>query len=218
MAKQEQAKDLKTTDSSQTEDFRELIIGTDQSAVEDQLKGMRDLFTSVMLETRKDYDNQINEFKSMFISALEDNKRDLQNQIQELKHSIPQIVGTSETKNGEDYIMLTELEDVPVKEHMEKYSRLEAVKEIILGTNLKDFNAQIKTLTKQLVQNTETSKQEIMQMAEEVSNELAKMDERINKAIETLIDTVGNALKSHKNTQANKNQVATWVQEISERI
>jgi hypothetical protein len=152
--------------------FRELIVGPDKREIEGQLQGMKELFATMLVENKKDYDNQVNDMRSLFVNVLEENRRVFQMQLQDLYKNLPSLINNSLREQQEDgFILLADQPEQQVtdKNGVDRYSRLDAVKEIIVGGNMRDLKQNLASAQKELLQNYEEDKKKILEMAQEIS-------------------------------------------------
>ncbi|MCS6820981.1 MAG: hypothetical protein NZ551_03845 [Microscillaceae bacterium] len=194
---------------STSELFRELIVGPEKREREAQLQGMKELFTAMLVENKKEYDTQVRDLKSLFVNILEENRRVFQMQLQDLYKSLPQMITTSvKSSQKEEVIFIAETKDTPTKEQIEKYSRLDAVKEIILGKDIQNIEEQISQLHKQIKTQYEEDQQTIFQMAQFISDRISEMEKKVTQELNALCDRISQELGKHNQKQMDRKHAA----------
>jgi hypothetical protein len=201
--------------------FRELIVGPDKREIEGQLQGMKELFATMLVENKKDYDNQVNDMRSLFVNVLEENRRVFQMQLQDLYKNLPSLINNSLREQQEDgFILLADQPEQQVtdKNGVDRYSRLDAVKEIIVGGNMRDLKQNLASAQKELLQNYEEDKKKILEMAQEISGMVDEMENRINAQLKALIEEITNNVSEYAQSYANKHTAADKLRNLAQQL
>lgn len=201
--------------------FRELIVGPDKREIEGQLQGMKELFATMLVENKKDYDNQVNDMRSLFVNVLEENRRVFQMQLQDLYKNLPSLINNSLREQQEDgFILLADQPEHQVtdKNGVDRYSRLDAVKEIIVGGNMRDLKQNLASAQKELLQNYEEDKKKILEMAQEISGMVDEMENRINAQLKALIEEITDNVSKYAQSYANKHAAADKLRNLAQQL
>ena len=186
---------INTNENSQNEILSPEIIKevseTDKQIFENQLKGMIDLFSNLLTQNKKEYDSQMNEIKSLVSGVAEENKTMFNQQLSEIILSIPKLVEKTILSKEEEKRMI--LESNNDDRTTNKFSRVDALKEIIAGDNLNEIEALLELLEKeaQLVQ-------------EQILNEFSKFEKQMNQFIVENENNLVKRLHSIENDILNK--------------
>lgn len=202
--------------------FRELIVGPDKREIEGQLQGMKELFATMLVENKKDYDNQVNDMRTLFVNVLEENRRVFQMQLQDLYKNLPSLINSSLREQQEDgFIVLADQQaSLPVADNngVDRYSRLDAVKEIIVGGNMRDLKQNLASAQKELLQNYEEDKKSILDMAQEISGLVDEMEQRINAKFKALIEEITANITEYSQSYANKDSAADKMRNLAQQL
>lgn len=225
-------KDKKNEDVEKTQDlgseekvniFRELIVGPDKREIEGQLQGMKELFATMLVENKKDYDNQVNDMRTLFVNVLEENRRVFQMQLQDLYKNLPSLINSSLREQQEDgFIVLADQQvSPPIIDSaggVDRYSRLDAVKEIIVGGNIRDLKQELAGAQKQLIQHFEDDKKKILDMAQEISGLVDEMEQRLNAGFEELIEQISKNVMDYARSYTNRNVAADKLRDLAQKL
>lgn len=218
MESQNKANPEKEQAKEDNKQMPELIL-SEHEDISGELKGMRELFTSMLVENKKEYESQVSSMKTLFTDILNESRRAFQLQIQELYSNLPQVIDHSlREKQKEDYIILTDLEEGRSREQMEKFSRLDAIKEIMLGNNIKDIAHKIKDIQQKLTTQYQENQQRIMTLATEISDQINAVENRITEETKQVIERVSEQLQQHKQQQAERRKNSQLLEELAERM
>jgi len=202
--------------------FRELIVGPDKREIEGQLQGMKELFATMLVENKKDYDNQVNDMRTLFVNVLEENRRVFQMQLQDLYKNLPSLINSSlREQNDEGFIVLADQQvNQPVQSGsgIDRYSRLDAVKEIIVGGNIRDLQQNLADSNKLLAQNFEEDKKKILEMAQEVSGLVDAMEQRLNVKFKELIDQISKNVTEYARTFTKRERAADKLRDLAQNM
>lgn len=225
-------KDKKNEDVEKTQDlgseekvniFRELIVGPDKREIEGQLQGMKELFATMLVENKKDYDNQVNDMRTLFVNVLEENRRVFQMQLQDLYKNLPSLINSSLREQQEDgFIVLADQQaSPPIVDSaggVDRYSRLDAVKEIIVGGNMRDLKQELVGAQKQLIQYFEDDKKKILDMAQEISGLVDEMEQRLNAKFKELIEQISKNVMDYARSYTNRNTAADKLRDLAQKL
>ncbi|OJJ21175.1 hypothetical protein BKI52_11450 [marine bacterium AO1-C] len=202
--------------------FRELIVGPDKREIEGQLQGMKELFATMLVENKKDYDNQVNDMRTLFVNVLEENRRVFQMQLQDLYKNLPSLINSSlREQNDEGFIVLADQQvNQPVQQGtgIDRYSRLDAVKEIIVGGNIRDLQQNLADSHKLLGQNFEEDKKKILEMAQEVSGLVDAMEQRLNAKFKELIDQISKNVTEYSRNYTKRERAADKLRDLAQNM
>ena len=202
--------------------FRELIVGPDKREIEGQLQGMKELFATMLVENKKDYDNQVNDMRTLFVNVLEENRRVFQMQLQDLYKNLPSLINSSLREQQDDgFIVLADQQaSLPAADSngVDRYSRLDAVKEIIVGGNMRDLKLNLASAQKELLQNYEEDKKAILDMAQEISGLVDEMEQGINAKFKALIDEITTNITDYAQSYANKDNAADKLRNLAQQL
>lgn len=194
-----------------------------EEADEHQVKGMKDMFTALLVENRKEYDRQVTDMKQLFLSVIEDNRRTFDTKVQELYSDLPRIVERTISNKvpSEDFIYLQGQEDSQMpasRDQVDKFTRLQAVTEIILGDNVRDLEGDIKAAQSRMHRNLDEDKNRISQIATEISEALQAASERINDSLNSLYDDLQSHFDKHDQKQAHHKLFSAYMGELSDKV
>ncbi len=202
--------------------FRELIVGPDKREIEGQLQGMKELFATMLVENKKDYDNQVNDMRTLFVNVLEENRRVFQMQLQDLYKNLPSLINSSlREQNDEGFIVLADQQvNQPVQQGtgIDRYSRLDAVKEIIVGGNIRDLQQNLSEANKLLGQNFDEDKKKILEMAQEISGLVDAMEQRLNAKFKELIDQISKNVTEYARSFTKRNHAADKLRDLAQNM
>ena len=203
--------------------FRELIVGPDKREIEGQLQGMKELFATMLVENKKDYDNQVNDMRTLFVNVLEENRRVFQMQLQDLYKNLPSLINSSlREQNDEGFIVLADQHaNQPVQQSgsgIDRYSRLDAVKEIIVGGNMRDLGQNMTETNKLLAKNFEEDKKKILEMAQEVSGLVDAMEQRLNAKFKELIEAISKGVTEYSLAYTKRDNAADKLRDLAQNL
>ncbi|TAF63071.1 MAG: hypothetical protein EAZ55_14765 [Cytophagales bacterium] len=196
--------------------FRELIMGPEKKEMEAQIKGMRDLFISLLNENKKEYELQINDIKRIFTNVLEENRKDFQLQVQSLQTTLPQILGNSLRQRGsEEHLYLTDLDQKSIQG---SYTRVEAIEEIVVGSDIRTILEQVDLLQKEVNGRMDEGKKQLQQLTNTIGEELKKAEQRIANKLQELTQWSNDKIKQLDKKQSEKIRAAALLKEMAEKI
>jgi hypothetical protein len=203
-------------DVSKVELVRELIVGRDRKEIDAQITGMKDLFTSMLVENKKDYDKQVNDMKQLFVNILEDNRTAFKQQLSEIQQALPQMISKTVSKQSqEDFILVANESE---RKEQIRMSKIDAVKEIILGMDMQVMDEKARKVNLQLDTDYEAHINYLSQVGQDVSNELTASINRLNDVLKRLSDEIARALAKNDNHQAHRQLFSTYLEEMSQKI
>ncbi|WP_027000354.1 hypothetical protein [Eisenibacter elegans] len=211
-----------TMDASKIDAFRELIIGPEKREMQTQIQGMKELFTAMLIENRKEYDTQVGEMKQIFVEALEQNRKVFQEQMQELYDKLPRMIqGASQQSTAEaamQHILLTELTQQAAPAAQQGLSRLDAVKELIAGQQMKDIDKRLLKAQQEIGQVTDATHQALLSMTQTLSEEIRQMEEEFTQKMHQTVERISAKLHQNDQKQADKATAAQWIAEVAQKI
>lgn len=177
--------------------FRKLVVEPEKRDMDNQIVGMKDLFTSILAENKREYNAQVSDMKDLFIGILEENRKAFQMQLQDLYDKIPTMISSSVQNNQqEEHLYLTKYDEYSDESQVERLSRINAVKEIILGNNIDEINDKLQLLSTKLTDIETENQQKIVNMTEETTNRLKQMEENISQRLNDLAREIGETLQT----------------------
>lgn len=162
----------------------------ERNEVSQQIQGMKELFTSLLTQNKKEYEEQLNQMKQLFVETLTTTQQQFQQQITELTKTVPQLMDKTllEAQN-KNLVYLGNLSETEKADKMEK---LDAVTELLSGEEIRQLQQQlqqvetnIKTTFEQdhqTVKNLQTSAQELFDTTvERLLAQVTKTQENLNQ-------------------------------------
>ncbi len=196
---------------------RELIIGPDKKAIEAQITGMKDLFTSILAENRRDYERQVMEMKNVFVTILDENRNSFRQQLVELQTILPKMVQSSISQGQkEGYVVLAD--ESKEREHAQKYTKIEAVKEIILGNSIDQMHERVAAMDLSIERTYLQQGQALAALSHEVAENLDQTVQRLSASLDKLIEALQKALQNHDDQKAYRSVVASFFEEAGKKI
>lgn len=212
-----QEKDTKQEEKEEIETFRELIVGPEKKEREGQLKGMKELFSAMLVENKKEYDTQVSDMKNLFVDILEENRRVFQVQLQDLYKTLPNLINTNiKEQQEQDYIVVNE--NIEAQKQLDTYSRLDAIKQILLGYDIKQISQAVQETQVVLEKQYEEDQTHIMNLANQVSAEIDKMEKRVSETLNVFCEEIAQRLKSNDEKQADREIIADLLRNIATQI
>lgn len=211
-----------TEEVSKEELIRQLIVGPERREMEAQLNGMKDLFASIIAQNKQDYANQLNEMKGIFTNILQENRLMFQQQIQELTQTLPSLVKENvAATQDEKFIYLTQQSTADLQrrhEEVNKMTRVDALKEIIGGQDVRTIEEKIAQLKNLQQQYQQQQIQMVQSWIQRIATELQAMQQRSDLYIEQSCVRIGTALQQHDKSQVQRRLFARMIQEVADRI
>lgn len=199
--------------------FRKLVVEPEKKDMENQIVGMKDLFTSMLAENRREYNAQVSDMKDLFIGILEENRKAFQLQLQDLYEKIPAMVSSSVQSNQqEQHLYLTQYDEYKDESQVERLSRINAVKEIILGSNIDEINDKLLALSTKLGDLETENHQKISNMTQETTNRLKQMEENISQKLNDLAREIGETLQSQDGKFTQKEDAYQIMTALSQQV
>lgn len=212
---EEQNKSLQE-EISKVELVRELIVGRDRKEIDAQIIGMKDLFASMLVENKKEYDKQVNDMKHLFVNILEENRNVFKQQLDDIQRAIPQMINKTVSKQQqEDFILVANESE---RKEQIRMSKIDAVKEIILGMDMQEMDEKARKVTQQLNDDYDLHLKNLQTVAQDVSDELKASINRLNDVLQRLSDEIAHALSKNDRYQAHRQVFSKYLEEISEKI
>jgi len=200
------------------ETFRELIVGNEQRPSEEQSLGMKELFTSMLVENRKEYDRQVNEMKNLFVGVLEENRKIFQEQLQALYDKLPTMIQeTMQPMQQEDFLYVSN-EKSNNYQQTERLTRLNAVKELIGGNNFRDLEINLHDTAQSIEKNYTDQRKAILEMSEVVSQKVIELEKDFNEKIKKVAQDLSDIMSQQDTQKAQKNVAAGFFKEIASKI
>ena len=201
---------------SKVELVRELIVGRDRKEIDAQISGMKELFTSMLVENKREYDKQVGDMKQLFVNILEENRATFKEQLQEIQQALPQMIQKTVAKQTqEDFILVANESE---RKEQIRMSKIDAVKEIILGFDMELMNEKAKKVNQQLDADYEAHINQLHQIGQEVTEELKAALDRLDNVLGRLSDEIARALTTNDNHQAHRKTLTNFLIEVSEKI
>lgn len=201
---------------SKVELVRELIVGRDRKEIDAQMIGMKDLFTSMLVENKKEYDKQVNDMKHLFVNILEENRNVFKEQLDEIQRAIPLMINKTVSKQQqEDFILVANESE---RKEQIRMSKIDAVKEIILGMDMQEMDEKTKKVTQQLNDDYDQHVKNLQVIAQDVSDELKASINRLNDVLQRLGDEIADALSKNDYHQAHRQIFSRYLEEVSEKM
>jgi uncharacterized protein YoxC len=205
---------------SKVELVRELIVGRDRKEIDAQMIGMKDLFTSMLVENKKEYDKQVNDMKHLFVNILEENRNVFKEQLDEIQRTIPLMINKTVSnqpppQQQEDFILVANESERKEKIRM---SKIDAVKEIILGMDMQEMDEKTKKVTQQLNDDYDQHVKNLQTIAQDVSDELKASINRLNDVLQRLGDEIADALSKNDYHQAHRQTFSKYLEEVSAKM
>jgi hypothetical protein len=212
-----QLEDNKSDNTEKVELVRELIIGPDKKAIEAQIMGMKELFTSILSENRKEYDRQVSDMKGLFVSILEENRNSFRQQLTELQAILPQVVQNTLLKGqNESYVVLAD--ESKEREMATKYTKIEAVKEIILGRSIDQMQERVAEVDLTIEKNYNHQMQALAELSQQVSQELERVSQSLSASLDSLVDSLQLALQNQDNRSTYRSVLSSFFEEAGRKI
>lgn len=212
----EEINDPNQEEVSKVELVRELIVGRDRKEIDAQITGMKDLFTSMLVENKREYDKQVGDMKQLFVNILEENRNTFKQQLQEIQQALPQMIQrTVNNQSKEDFILVANESE---RKEQIRMSKIDAVKEIILGIDMEQMNSQANKVNQQLESDYEAHINHLHQVGQDVSESLKASIDRLNHVLERLSEDIAKALAKNDHHQAHRKVFANFLTEMSEKI
>lgn len=212
----EEIKTSSQEEISKVELVRELIVGRDRKEIDAQMTGMKDLFASMLVENKKEYDKQVNDMKHLFVNILEENRNVFKQQLDEIQRAIPQMINKTVSKQQQEEFILVANESE--RKEQIRMSKIDAVKEIILGMDMHEMDEKAQKVTQQLNNDYDQHLKNLQAIAQDVSDELKASINRLNDVLQRLSDEIANALSKNDKHQAHRQVFSKYLEEISEKI
>jgi hypothetical protein len=212
----EEINDPNQEEVSKVELVRELIVGRDRKEIDAQIAGMKELFTSMLVENKREYDKQVSDMKQLFVNILEENRHTFKQQLQEIQQALPQMIQKTVNKQSqEDFILVANESE---RKEQIRMSKIDAVKEIILGMDMEQMNQKASKVNEQLDADYDAHINHLHQVGKEVSDSLKASIDRLNHVLERLSDEIVKALAKNDNHQAHRKIFSSFLNEMSEKI
>jgi hypothetical protein len=212
----EEINDPNQEEVSKVELVRELIVGRDRKEIDAQISGMKELFTSMLVENKREYDKQVGDMKQLFVNILEENRNTFKQQLQEIQQTLPQMIQKTVSKQSqEDFILVANESE---RKEQIRMTKIDAVKEIILGMDMEQMSEKAKKVNQQLDADYEVHINQLHQIGQEVTDELKASMERLNTVLGRLGDEIVRALEKNGNHQTHRKVFSDFLQEMSEKI
>ncbi len=212
----EEINDPNREEISKVELVRELIVGRDRKEIDAQISGMKELFTSMLVENKKEYDKQVGDMKHLFVNILEENRNTFKQQLSEIQQALPQMIQSSVSKSTqEDFILVANESE---RKEQIRMSKIDAVKEIILGLDMQLMDEKAQKVNKQLDADYEGHINHLHQVGQDVAGELKASIDRLNDVLARLSDEIARALTKNDNHQAHRQVVSNYLEEMSKKI
>jgi hypothetical protein len=201
---------------SKVELVRELIVGRDRKEIDAQISGMKELFTSMLVENKREYDRQVTDMKQLFVNILEENRATFKQQLQEMQQSLPQMIQKTVSKQTqEDFILVANESE---RKEQIRMSKIDAVKEIILGLDMELMNEKAKKVNQQLDADFDGHINQLHHIGQEVAEELKASLDRLDNVLGRLSDEIARALTINDNHQTHRKVFTHFLTEVSEKI
>ncbi len=212
-----QLEENKSESSEKVELVRELIIGPDKKAIEAQITGMRELFTSILIENRREYERQVGELKNLFVSILEENRNSFREQLRELQASLPKMVQHSvNAGQKEGYVVLAD--EARERQLATKYTKIEAVKEIILGQDIDHMYQRVNEASELIESLYLQQQQTLVELSKDISEQLNRTVEQLNAALDKLVSSLEYALQQQDSKKSYRSVISSFFEEAGKRI
>jgi flagellin-specific chaperone FliS len=201
---------------SKVELVRELIVGRDRKEIDAQISGMKDLFTSMLVENKKEYDKQVGDMKHLFVNILEENRTAFKQQLSEIQQALPQMIQSTVSKSTqEDFILVANESE---RKEQIRMSKIDAVKEIILGLDMQLMDEKAQKVNQQLDADYEGHINHLHQIGQEVSDELKASIDRLNDVLARLSEEIARALTKNDHHQAHRQVFSNYLEEMSKKM
>ncbi|GAB4184749.1 MAG: hypothetical protein OHK0057_32750 [Thermoflexibacter sp.] len=201
---------------SKVELVRELIVGKDRKEIDAQITGMKELFTSMLIENKKEYDRQVNDMKQLFVNILEENRSTFKQQLEEIQRALPQMIQKTINKQAQEEFILVASESE--RKEQIRMSKIDAVKEIILGYDMEVMNEKAQKVNQQLDADYEAHINHLHEIGQDVTNELKATIDRLNNVLARLSEEISKALAKNDHHQAHRKIFSSFLDEVSEKI
>jgi len=201
---------------SKVELVRELIVGKDRKEIDAQITGMKELFTSMLIENKKEYDRQVNDMKQLFVNILEENRNTFKQQLEEIQRALPQMIQKTINKQAQEEFILVASESE--RKEQIRMSKIDAVKEIILGYDMEVMNEKAQKVNQQLDADCEMHLNHLHQIGQDVTSELKATIDRLNNVLARLSEEISKALAKNDHHQAHRKVFSSFLEELSAKI
>lgn len=206
---------------SKVDRVRDLIVGPEKKAIENQLMGMKELFSQMLVENKKDYDRQVGDMKGLFVTILEENRKAFRDQLDDLSEALPKMLERKVSENQrEGMIFLAnpedETEDGQQEKKVDKYNRIDAVKQIVLGGNMEDLEKSIYDIHKALDQKHDHQQQALLDVANQLEKQLANTSNMLTEAVAQMMDKFESALTYKDDDKAGRKLLSAYMRELGQ--
>ena len=210
------ANELEFGETNQTEEIK---IVREKSEEEIQVHGMKELFTSMVMENKKEYDRQLEDMKKLFFGVLEESRNSFKEQITLLSSSLSNQRTIAQPSKDEEFIFLSEIEEkqASTNPQIEKYRKLDAVSAIILGQEVDILTQRIHSASMLAEQNFQAGIQNMASILSELNTELEMASARISQNLETYMNELAEELNATHKRTTMREEFAALISELADK-
>lgn len=171
--------------------YKDVVVNVDKQDAENKFSGMKDLFTSIISENRKDYDKQITEMRGLFMTVLEENRKQGQLQVQDMYKTLPSLINEADKmRRKEEYVFLNDEDGLDKGTKSGKYTRMSAIKELIVGKDTKNIQERLTILEAEVEETILQDKESLAQAAKDIYDRLERMENRIKSELDKTFEMI----------------------------
>lgn len=203
--------------ASKVERVRELIVGPEKRAIENQLAGMKELFSQMLVENKRDYDRQVTDMKDLFVTILDENRRAFRDQLNDLAQSLPKLMEKKAAQNRVEEMVILAEDHEKEERRVEKVQRIEAVKQLVLGFNIEELEDRLKELNNTLEDRHQHQQRALMETANQLEKQLANTSKALSEAIANMMDNLQTKLSKKDDSKAGRKLYAAFMRELGQQ-
>ena len=202
------------TSEIKAELVKEMYRTSDKKEIE-QVAGMRELFLGLISQNKREYDTQLTDMKIVFSSLLKETQNAFQDQVQMLSVNLSKI--------SAHQLQLHKPEPLDPKiarsqSEFDEFSRVNALKEVLLGENLHHINAEIVNLRTELDAYYKESQEAIEQFSQEFEIGIKLLEQNMLEDVQQLIDKIQQALNEWNARAAQRQFVSQLFTHIADQL